>query len=183
LEDRLDKINQLKELVKWRLEEPRPENIVGRTVKVQTPYEKKAFVDLKWEKDEKNKTISAYEGFVRVGKSGGDLSAITEGYGRLISTLLKVGVPPEEIIEQLGGLGGETQHGLGENKVKSLPDAISKGLQEALGIENKYSGNGNKKNKNKEPIKSGNLCTKCGFQLITQEGCEKCSSCDYSKCG
>ena len=183
LEDRLDKINQLKELVKWRLEEPRPENIVGRTVKVQTPYEKKAFVDLKWEKDEKNKTISAYEGFVRVGKSGGDLSAITEGYGRLISTLLKVGVPPEEIIEQLGGLGGETQHGLGENKVKSLPGAISKGLQEALGIENKYSGNGNKKNKNKEPIKSGNLCTKCGFQLITQEGCEKCSSCDYSKCG
>ena len=180
---RIEKFRLLQYLVKERLEEKRPENIVGRTAKVPTPYDKKAFVDLRLEKDENNETIGAYEAFIRVGKSGGDLSAITEGYGRILSVALKGGIPLEELIEQLSEIGGETQHGLGENKVKSLPDAIAKGLQETLDIENKYSGNGNKKNKNKESIKSENLCTKCGSQLIIQEGCEKCSSCDYSKCG
>jgi len=179
---RIEKFRLLQYLVKERLEEKRPENIVGRTAKVPTPYDKKAFVDLRLEKDENNETIGAYEAFIRVGKSGGDLSAITEGYGRILSVALKGGIPLEELIEQLSEIGGETQHGLGENKVKSLPDAIAKGLQETLDIENKYSGNGNKKNKNKELSKSENLCSQCGSQLIMQEGCEKCSSCGYQKC-
>ncbi len=180
---RIEKFRLLQDLIKERLNETRPENIVGRTAKVPTPYEKKAFVDLRWEKDENNQTIGPYEAFIRVGKSGGDLSAITEGFGRILSSSLKGGIPLEELIEQLGGIGGETQHGIGEKKVKSLPDAIAKGLQEALNIENKYSGNGNKKEKNKNPVNSGNLCGKCGSPLIMQEGCEKCSKCDYSKCG
>ena len=179
---RIEKFRLLQYLVKERLEEKRPENIVGRTAKVPTPYDKKAFVDLRLEKDENNETIGAYEAFIRVGKSGGDLSAITEGYGRILSVALKGGIPLEELIEQLSEIGGETQHGLGENKVKSLPDAIAKGLQETLDIENKYSGNGNKKNKNKELSKSENLCSQCGSQLIMQEGCEKGSSCGYHKC-
>ena len=179
---RKEKFRLLQNLVKERINEKRPENIVGRTAKVPTPYGKSAFVDLRWEKEENNKTIGTYEAFVKVGKSGADLSAITEGYGRLLSLALKGGIPLGEIIEQLSEIGGETQHGFGEKKVKSLPDAISKGLQEALDIENKYSGNGNKKNKNKELSKSENLCSQCGSQLIMQEGCEKCSSCGYQKC-
>ena len=183
---RIEKFKLLQHLVRKRINEKRPENIVGRTAKVPTPYEKSAFIDVRWEKDEKNKKIGPYEAFVRVGKSGGDLSAITEGLGRALSLMLKGGIPLEEIIEQFSGIGGETQYGFGETKVRSLPEAIAKGLQKALDEEERYCGNGDKKEntKNKNPVNSGNLC-KCGSPLIMQEGCEKCSSpgCDYSKCG
>lgn len=181
--ERKEKFKLLQTLVRERINKKRPENLTGRKPKVPTPYGKSAFVDVYWEKDENNEMIGTYDSFVQVGKSGADLFAITEGYGRLLSLALKGGIPVEEIIEQLSGIGGETQSGLGKTKVKSLPDAIAKGLQEALDIENKYSGNGNKKNKNKEPINSGNLCPNCSKQtIIHNEGCEKCSSCGYEKC-
>ena len=180
--DRKEKFGLLQSLVKERLNEERPENIIGRTAKVPTPYGK-AFIDLRWEKDYENKTIGPYEAFVKVGKSGEDMSAITEGYGRLLSLALKGGISIEDIIEQLTGIGGETQQGFGEAKVKSLPDGIAKGLQEAVDVENKYSGNENGNKKNKNSIKSGNLCSKCGFQLVMQESCEKCLNCGDGKCG
>jgi len=103
------------------------------------------------------------------------LPAIAEGYGRLISMAIKGGISPEYIIEQLEGIGGETQEGIGPNKVKSLPDAIAKGLRKILESE------GHNFNFEKN-LPSGNLCPECGGPTIMEEGCQKCHACGFSKC-
>ena len=164
----------LSTLVMDRINQPRPENILGRTEKVDTPYEQSAFVTFNWENDERGNKFP-YETFIGVGKAGGDLPAIAEGFGRLISLALKAGINPNYIIDQLRGLGGETQQGFGRQRIKSLPDAIAKGITKILEKEGEYSVNENKR------TASENLCPE-GHPLIMSEGCEICSVCDYTKC-
>lgn len=175
------------ELIRERLSRPRPNNVGGRTEKGRTPYgDKNEFLTLNWERDEKDRNIAPYEAFVSIGKGGQDLDAIAEGYGRLISIALKVGVQPEIIVEQLAGIGGGTQQGLGEEKVTSLPDAIARAIAVALKKEEIYGRERNKgyRNGNHRSFRngiSGNLCPICGKALNMQEGCEKCN-CGFSKC-
>jgi ribonucleotide reductase alpha subunit len=162
------------------LSRPRPELVGGLTRKEQTPFGLNAFVTLNWEKDpQTGEDIRPYEVFVGLGKAGADLPAIAEGYGRLISLALKVGVPVDYIKGQLEGIGGETQVGFGEGKVKSLPDAIAIALQKELQDKARISGKEIKKDKKNG--NSGNLCPSCGKTLVYLEGCEKCS-CGFSKC-
>lgn len=165
----------LEELVMEVLSRPRPEVVGGRTVKIKTPYDQNAFVTLNREiNGEKPKP---YEAFISVGKAGGDLPAIAEGYGRLISMAVKVGIDPAYIAGQLEDLGGETQDGFGPNKVKSLPDAIAKGIRKILESEGVHlNGDGRKL--------SGNLCPKCNGPLSMEEGCQKCHNqdCGFSRC-
>ncbi|MDP3991994.1 MAG: adenosylcobalamin-dependent ribonucleoside-diphosphate reductase [Nanoarchaeota archaeon] len=167
------KKRNLEEMVMEVLGKPRPEIVEGRTVKIKTPYHQNAFITLNREINGDGKGRH-YESFIGVGKAGGDLPAISEGYGRLISMALKAGVSPSYIIEQLEGLGGETQEGIGPNKVRSLPDAIAQGLKKILESEG-YKSNG-------ENHSSGNLCPDCGRPLIMEEGCQKCHACGFSKC-
>jgi ribonucleoside-diphosphate reductase alpha chain len=176
---------ELSDLVVAALNRERPENVQGRTEKKRTPYEDNVFITLNWEKDEHGEILGGYESFVGIGKAGQDLPAISEGYGRLISLALKAGVPEEYIISQLEGIGGATQAGFGPDKIKSLPDAIAKGLKTAMEKEDKYNpNNGNPEPEQKVEVKrngSGNFCPN-GHPLIRQEGCEKCLICDYSRC-
>ena len=72
------------------------------------------------------------------------------------------------------GIGGSTQV-LDENLftlILSIPDAIAKGLEMLI----------NGEINNHELIK-GDVCPTCGAPLIYEEGCIRCSSCDFSKCG
>lgn len=162
------------------LTEERPSNIIGRTEKVNTPYKNSAFVTLNRDVEETDPN-KFYEMFINLGKAGGDLTAIAEGYGRLISMLAKIGVPPLYIAEQLEEIGGESQIGIGVNKVKSLPDSIAKGIKQALGIKN---GNNKKGSSEEENNFSGNFCPDCGGPLAIEEGCQKCTDilCGFSKC-
>ncbi len=172
---------ELSDLVMSVLKRKRPENIQGRTEKIKTPYEDKVFITLNHEKNGNGEIIAPYESFVSIGKGGGDLPAIAEGYGRVISLALKAGITVEEIISQLEGIGGETQSGIGINKIKSLPDAIAKGLETAMEKEIRYSGS-SQTEPNNENRGSGNLCPK-GHPMRMQEGkCETCMICGYSKC-
>ncbi|MEM4325722.1 MAG: hypothetical protein QXU40_00255 [Candidatus Pacearchaeota archaeon] len=207
-----EKINNLEEKVSTNnnfivdlTEKERPEIVCGITTKIKTPYESmfitlnKAFYENKW---------YYYECFIEIGKAGSDIKAMAEGYGRLISYLLKKGVSPERVQEQLSGIKGETRMGIGPNSINSFPHAIAMALEKICEIEKKLKVEvvenqedvidvvefKNKRENNQEierenAVKtktnnklSGNLCPNCHAPLIIQEGCEKCSNCNFSRC-
>ena len=165
-------------IVEEIINKPRPEKVGGLTVKQTTP-----FLNLYTTVNRDMKSEELYEIFFAIGKSGTDVNAMAEGYGRLISLLFKLGVSLEKIIEQLDGIGGRTQAFEKGGTIDSFPDAVAKSARkylEQIGI----SGENDKSKK--DPIKSGNLCPRCGSPLIKQEGCEKCSSPDCTfegRCG
>ncbi len=114
-----------------------------------------------------------FEVFAQLGKSGHDTMADTEAVTRLISLCLRSGVPVENVIEQLQGIGGDAQvfgHG---GVVKSMPDAIAKVLR-------KHFGNG--KAIKHEPDLSTEVCPDCTGKLVHESGCITCPNCGYSKC-
>lgn len=170
-------------LVMEQIERPRPENVRGITEKIDTPFGN-GFITFNFEEEGGNRY--PYEVFINLGKAGGDITAIAEGKGRLISMLLKAGVLPQYIIEQLEDIGGATQKGIGPYKVKSLPDAIAKGIKKIL--EKFEKGNDlqqNKKILNENPVKekiNGDFCPDCGNALFFEESCYKCYHCGFSKC-
>ncbi len=157
--------------------------LIGTTIKQATPHGT-AFITLNCVQ---NSPLQPYESFINIGKGGKDIPAIAEGFGRLLSKAFKMGIPIDEIIDQLEGISGETQTGFGQQKIFSLPDAIAKGIREAYlqldsRIEKEKSIGGIRKDFQKENFRaSGNLCPDCGRQLMFVEGCQKCY-CGYSKC-
>jgi ribonucleoside-diphosphate reductase alpha chain len=65
---------------------------------------------------------------------------MTEALGRMISIILRLQSPttPREkirqIVAQLAGIGGARTVGFGENRVRSVPDAVAKVLAEQFGF-------------------------------------------------
>ncbi|HQE21527.1 MAG TPA: ribonucleotide reductase N-terminal alpha domain-containing protein [Thermosynergistes sp.] len=110
-----------------------------------------------------------FEVFATLGKSGRDTQAHTEALGRLISLALRSGVPVDDIIRQLKGIGGGMPFLEDNDLILSLPDAIARGLERALGRSVEVKG-------------SGDMCPVCGASLVYAEGCERCTVCDYSRC-
>jgi ribonucleoside-diphosphate reductase alpha chain len=171
------------DLVVAKMNGDRPEIVGGVTEKVNTPHGLPAFVTLNSEMDEGGNFVCHYESFVNVGKAGGDIGAITEGYGRLVSLALQAGIPIEDITEQLEGIGGETQSGFGEKKVKSLPDSIGKALRRAQKKVTGFSSEGDSEIAEEEKKATGTLCSNCqNFSVVREEGCQKCFECGDSKC-
>ncbi|HPP38406.1 MAG TPA: hypothetical protein PK013_07660, partial [Thermosynergistes sp.] len=67
------------------------------------------------------------------------------------------------------GIGGGTPFLEDNDLILSLPDAIARGLERALGRSVEVKG-------------SGDMCPVCGASLVYAEGCERCTVCDYSRC-
>lgn len=174
---------------------PRPVMIKGATYQIDTPVGR-AFITINT--DEKGQP---FEVFVNIGKAGTDVFAMAEGLGRVISLILRINSPLfgkkklELVIEQLAGIGGSRSLGFGDNKIRSLPDAVAKVLIRhfALALAN---GNGSVKKvaeiqqeslltvSDKEPETSFDICPDCGVASYAyEEGCKKCYSCGYSECG
>jgi ribonucleoside-diphosphate reductase alpha chain len=107
---------------------PRPMMLSGVTYKTDSPSGK-MYVTIN--EDEKG---DMFEVFVNQGKSGSDLMALADALGRMISFVLRIHSPVparervREIISELSGIGGARSIGFGENRVRSLPDAIAKVL-------------------------------------------------------
>lgn len=163
LEDVMDKLNA-----------PRPRKIAGATDRIETPVGK-LYVTIN------RANGKYYEVFLNIGKAGADVTADAEGYGRLLSMLFKIGVPPEVIVDQLRGIGGSGSIGFGKERVRSLPDGIARVL-EILAEENPDECNTQLNGNNGEPKISGNHCPECGNMLVFEEGCTKCRNCGYSRC-
>ncbi len=107
---------------------PRPMMVEGVTYQAETPVGK-TYITINH-----NETKEPFEVFITVGKSGSDVAAMADALGRMISLNLRlVGhLTPREkvkqIVAQLIGIGGATSVGFGENRVRSLPDAVAKVL-------------------------------------------------------
>lgn len=107
---------------------PRPMVLTGVTYKADSPTGK-LYVTIN--NDEKG---DMFEIFINHGKSGSDLMALADALGRMVSFVLRIHSPVparervREIVSELAGIGGSRSSGFGENRVRSLPDAISKVL-------------------------------------------------------
>lgn len=79
-----------------------------------------------------------FEVFISSAKAGSEVAAIAEGFGRLISLILRMQsnlVPAkclQMVIDQLVGIGGDNAFGFGPNKIRSVPDALGKILRNAV---------------------------------------------------
>ena len=126
----LERIEDKKEEVKAPVNPvlPRPMMVEGVTYQAETPVGK-TYITINH-----NENKEPFEVFITVGKSGSDVAAMADALGRMISLNLRlVGhLTPREkvkqIVAQLVGIGGATSVGFGENRVRSLPDAVAKVL-------------------------------------------------------
>jgi len=175
----------------------------GATYSVKTP-QGKAFITVN-----KDSGGRPFEVFINVGKAGTDVSALSEGLGRLVSGWLRVpgssNATVSEIISQLAGIGGSRSVGFGKNRVSSIPDAVAKVLAEEFNYSLPKVGNsdnGNGLSENHVPDYGSNaeqtlgaeafshsvmgnidMCPDCGnYSFIKEEGCAKCYVCGYSVC-
>ncbi len=159
---------------------PRPRSLKGKTYRTETPIGT-AYVTVN-----ETEAGEAFEVFVQVGKAGSDTMAVAEALGRLISLILRLPSPLsaqrrlEEIISQLGRIGGGQPMGFGAAKILSLPDAVARILAEHTGQIKppapELPAAGGRKT-------IGDLCKECGqATFVYEEGCKKCLSCGFNEC-
>ena len=185
----------------------RPEVVHGYTRQVRAP-EGKVNITLNSDED------GLLEIFVNVGKAGSDIAALAEAVGRLASLNLRLDSPlsqnerAREIARQLKSIGGSASVGFGIQRVRSLPDAVARSIDQHFagelgeqgGVGQEASGNGAGGHANggngggngapglnpmmmAQYTVSGNLCSHCGNNtMIYEEGCKKCASCGHSEC-
>lgn len=162
----------------------RPKPAHGITTRVETP-DGAAFVTINY--DVEIGPVEPFEIFANVAKAGTDAAADAEAIGRLASAHLRIESPKTpierltQLRDQLRGIGGSRTSGFGKEKVTSLADGVGKAIDFYL----KYFGFIEEKDIKEQKITvfSGNRCPKCQLiTLIYEEGCSRCSSCDYNVC-
>ena len=149
----------------------------GETISRGTPFGN-AHVTINEHPDDRE----PFEVFVRIGKSGSEVMAWTEAFGRATSYLLSIPSPISprerlaEIAQQMADIGGGMQVGIGPDAVVSAPDAISKILKLYLGEDDAAA-------IKPTPAVRFDLCPACGKATLSREQkCGLCSTCGYSKC-
>ena len=108
------------------------------------------------------------EVFIASGKAGDEANADSEALGRVVSIALQYGVPAEALVKTLRGINGGMYGTYQGRLVASKADLLAVALETA-GVENVLNRNVG--------------CPDCGAKLRFEEGCQKCESCGYSKCG
>jgi ribonucleoside-diphosphate reductase alpha chain len=108
------------------------------------------------------------EVFITSGKAGDEANADSEALGRVVSIALQYGVPAEALVKTLRGINGGMYGSYQGRLVASRADLIAVALETA-GVEN--------------VLQRNRACPDCSAPLRFEEGCMKCESCGYSKCG
>ncbi len=141
------------------------------------------------------------------GKAGDEANADSEALGRIISKALQYGVPVPELVKTLRGINGGLYGSYQGRFVTSKADLIAVALETTSKIQ---LAEGERKAaqmpledhmvpqamqramtapiQNIQPMEKGKTglgtCPECGDEnLVREEGCTKCYSCGYSKCG
>jgi len=101
---------------------PRPDSLSGVTQRVETGYGK-LYVTIN--EDENGRP---FELFANIGHSGGYTNSFTEALAKVISTALRSGVDPEEIVDELQGTRSPKVAWDKGEQIQSIPDAIGTAL-------------------------------------------------------
>ncbi|MGI0134932.1 MAG: hypothetical protein ACREBW_08260, partial [Candidatus Micrarchaeaceae archaeon] len=173
----------------------RPQVLTGRTIKFEVPQ---GTLYLTANMD--NEAVR--EVFITLGRAGSDEKSYTEAIGKLMSKYLQQGGDIKEVIASLKGIRSNSvtwEHGL---RLYSVPDAIAKALEMAIGQSSLAMGvspatltdHAAKKevkevkvalNKGLSLNKEAHMgsCPKCSEHTLKNEnGCVSCLSCGYTKC-
>jgi len=105
---------------------PRPDSLNGVTQRVETGYGK-LYVTIN--EDENG---LPFELFANIGHSGGYTNSFTEALAKVISTALRSGVDPEEIVDELQGTRSPKVAWDKGEQIQSIPDAIGTALRRYL---------------------------------------------------
>ena len=169
----------------------RPQSIQGVTERVRTGHGN-MYVTINFDENHQ-----PFEVFGNLGKAGGCDSAQLEAISRLVSLALRSGIAPDAVLEQLRGITCCPAWDEG-TMVRSAPDAVALALsrqssppesaqapqpqpvsafavQQELFLKAEANGNGSNGRHNH--------CPDCYGFLVHQEGCERCPSCGYERCG
>ena len=145
----------------------RPKLVVfGKTIKETTPWGS-FYVTLNFDGQE------PFEVFANIGKSGSEMTAMTEALSRVISIGLRSGGNIEDFIATLRGISGKEYWMFQcdeKHVVRSIPDALALLLEKLVGNED----SGEEEHRN--------ICPECGSPMEMISGCAYCFSCGYSPC-
>lgn len=157
--------------------QPRPATLAGHTYKKQTPIGT-AYITVN------DSDGAPVEVFINVGKAGSEVSAVSEGLGRLCSLVLRLQSPipsaerVDAIIDELIDIGGSRPLGFGPNRVRSLPDGVAQVLRTHMHGATEV---GTEAQPTTRTL--GDICPDCGeASFLNIEGCRKCLDCGYSEC-
>ena len=139
----------------------RYDTLNGKTIVI--PYKQKIYLTANYN-PVSDKIV---EVFISSAKSGSDIKANYEAFGRLISLYLQEGGEIERVIKTLIDIKVEDSIFTKNGIYHSVPDVIAKSLQKltvnSIGIVNK--------------------CPDCGNEIVMENGCMSCKNCGFSKCG
>jgi ribonucleoside-diphosphate reductase alpha chain len=130
------------------------------------------------------------EVFTTIGKSGGCTASQSEATARMISLVLRSGVDPKSIVDELKGIRCPMPSWDRGSVTLSCADAVGKAIERFLSS----NGHGNGKDEGNPGSASKALtgdiasvgfnpeCPDCGSILELSEGCVVCRACGYSRC-
>ncbi|AUX08834.1 ribonucleoside-diphosphate reductase alpha chain [Halalkaliarchaeum desulfuricum] len=105
---------------------PRPDSLTGVTQRIDTGYGK-MYVTIN--EDENGEP---FELFANIGHSGGFTNSFTEALAKVISTALRSGVDPHEIVDELQGTRSPKVAWDKGEQIQSIPDAIGTAMRRYL---------------------------------------------------
>jgi ribonucleoside-diphosphate reductase alpha chain len=174
----------------------RPQAMIGRTVHLKM-QQASLYVTVNF--DENN---LIREVFVNMGHTGSQEKSYTEAIGRLISKYLQLNGDVRSAIESLKGIKANDAISWDRGiKLYSVPDAIAKALEIAMGITSfkifplseqgkigdEQGADGKQLGMNQEKESAGKIkpedCPECNEPMLVYEsGCYTCKNCGYTKC-
>jgi ribonucleoside-diphosphate reductase alpha chain len=171
---------------KMQMEWKRPQALVGKTVKLKI-QQTSLYVTANFDEEGKIREV-----FVNMGHTGSQEKSYTEAIGRLISRYVQLNGDLSDVIESLKGIKASDSitwdRGI---KLYSVPDAIAKALEIALGKNNFKAvplgagteyGSAEEGQRREGEIKP-ERCPECDeLTLVHESGCYTCRNCGYTKC-
>ncbi|MBI5882446.1 MAG: adenosylcobalamin-dependent ribonucleoside-diphosphate reductase [Elusimicrobia bacterium] len=129
-----------------------------------------------------------YQVFTNIPPLGTEISGLTSLVGILLSKYLAEGGDPIKILKHLNSVKGDRPIGLGDNKVNSIPHAISLALRQHLkktGWINEGETETEKAKLDVIALPKAEYCPKCYSSNVSYEsGCSgpTCHDCGFSEC-
>jgi ribonucleoside-diphosphate reductase alpha chain len=153
--------------------------------------------------DDENRPVEVY---AELGKSGTETASFVEALGKMVSTALRTGVHPREIVDQLRRIESGNIAWHNGRKVTSIADGVSYALEQFLSdyspvesykeniaidtpdssvsvVDSGTSQTTTADGGSDEKVGSNERCPECGEEEVyMSEGCKTCEICGWSKC-